>query len=507
MMASSREHSEQDIVRLPPDEERSIVHQAPTDHDRNTLDEPIPALGNQTPRKAVKTAKGRKKVIKGDRVAEDAGEPISAAASRGSDGRLRLHVAVARTRRWRRAAGTGSRRGVRQCGKARHLGQHMANALPPPGPKSLWPNFSGTGVSDCAVGNTARGNSGSNPVPANRRGFLIHRNSRNFGQLARRSGAARSANRLPAVLPRSAPRNPPPVSARKIAKFGFPDQEMESPKPRRHVRQIERGGRIARTRRGLVTCQYRAMGSVLARRSSFCWERRSSPPSARRCDAHSNSCRFLPFGQRPASDLSRQSGSGAAGGARLWQGQRRRNWKSSRSSLASPFRRQRNGWANFVVGGHCYQSDPFRDLRSPAGTRWSTAWEPYNVASAIPTAMAVRSRLQRNELCDERERSSRRRSPRTLVLPLGHSTRFAVDRFLQESRTAPTLHRIDLKSAKRRDDRDRIVGIGKYFVTYGGEVIGEFSCAECDVARWLLARAWPARATRSLRSGMTVSPA
>jgi len=63
MMASSREHSEQDIVRLPPDEERSIVHQALTDHYRNTLDEPIPALGNQTPREAVKTAKGRKKVI------------------------------------------------------------------------------------------------------------------------------------------------------------------------------------------------------------------------------------------------------------------------------------------------------------------------------------------------------------------------------------------------------------------------------------------------------------
>ena len=31
-------------------------------------------------------------------------------------------VAVARTRRWRRAAVTGSRRGVRQCGKARRLG-------------------------------------------------------------------------------------------------------------------------------------------------------------------------------------------------------------------------------------------------------------------------------------------------------------------------------------------------------------------------------------------------
>ena len=63
MMASSREHSEQDTVRLPPEEERSIVHQALTDHYRKTLDEPIPALGHQTPRKAVKTAKGRKKVI------------------------------------------------------------------------------------------------------------------------------------------------------------------------------------------------------------------------------------------------------------------------------------------------------------------------------------------------------------------------------------------------------------------------------------------------------------
>ena len=34
-----------------------------TDHFRKTLDEPIPALGNQTPRNAVKTAKGRTKVI------------------------------------------------------------------------------------------------------------------------------------------------------------------------------------------------------------------------------------------------------------------------------------------------------------------------------------------------------------------------------------------------------------------------------------------------------------
>ena len=57
------EHSEQDIVRLPPDKERSIVHQALTDHFRKTLDDPIPALKHKTPRKAVQTAKGRKKVI------------------------------------------------------------------------------------------------------------------------------------------------------------------------------------------------------------------------------------------------------------------------------------------------------------------------------------------------------------------------------------------------------------------------------------------------------------
>ncbi len=43
---------------------------------RKTLDEPIPALGNQTPRKAVKNCE---RPEEGDRVAEDAGEPISAA--------------------------------------------------------------------------------------------------------------------------------------------------------------------------------------------------------------------------------------------------------------------------------------------------------------------------------------------------------------------------------------------------------------------------------------------
>jgi hypothetical protein len=39
------------------------VHKSLTDHYRRTLDEPIPALGNRSPRQAAKTAKGRDKVI------------------------------------------------------------------------------------------------------------------------------------------------------------------------------------------------------------------------------------------------------------------------------------------------------------------------------------------------------------------------------------------------------------------------------------------------------------
>ncbi|MFZ4687062.1 MAG: hypothetical protein ACOYMK_15805 [Hyphomonadaceae bacterium] len=48
---------------LPPDELKRVVHQGLTDHYRRTLDEPIPALGNRSPRQAAKTAKGRDKVI------------------------------------------------------------------------------------------------------------------------------------------------------------------------------------------------------------------------------------------------------------------------------------------------------------------------------------------------------------------------------------------------------------------------------------------------------------
>jgi hypothetical protein len=48
---------------LPPDELKHVVHQRLTDHDRRTLDEPIPALGNRSPRQAAKTAKGREKLV------------------------------------------------------------------------------------------------------------------------------------------------------------------------------------------------------------------------------------------------------------------------------------------------------------------------------------------------------------------------------------------------------------------------------------------------------------
>jgi hypothetical protein len=64
MMALSRDRPNvQDALRIPPDEERRIIHQTLTDHYRRTLDEPIPSLGNQSPRKAAKTGKGREKVI------------------------------------------------------------------------------------------------------------------------------------------------------------------------------------------------------------------------------------------------------------------------------------------------------------------------------------------------------------------------------------------------------------------------------------------------------------
>jgi hypothetical protein len=48
---------------LAPEEERAILQRHMDEHYRGLLDQPIPALGNLSPRRAVRTAKGREKVV------------------------------------------------------------------------------------------------------------------------------------------------------------------------------------------------------------------------------------------------------------------------------------------------------------------------------------------------------------------------------------------------------------------------------------------------------------
>ncbi|MBM1172906.1 hypothetical protein [Microvirga arabica] len=48
---------------LPADVQTELIHEALTDHYRKTLDEPIPALGDLSPRGAVQTVAGRRKVV------------------------------------------------------------------------------------------------------------------------------------------------------------------------------------------------------------------------------------------------------------------------------------------------------------------------------------------------------------------------------------------------------------------------------------------------------------
>jgi hypothetical protein len=48
---------------LPPDEQRRIVHESLDRYYREQLDEPIPALGDLSPRQAMKSAEGREKVV------------------------------------------------------------------------------------------------------------------------------------------------------------------------------------------------------------------------------------------------------------------------------------------------------------------------------------------------------------------------------------------------------------------------------------------------------------
>ncbi len=60
LMASERKPPPEPT--LPPDEERRILHATLERHYRETLDSPIPALGNRSPRDAARTPKGRAKV-------------------------------------------------------------------------------------------------------------------------------------------------------------------------------------------------------------------------------------------------------------------------------------------------------------------------------------------------------------------------------------------------------------------------------------------------------------
>ena len=48
---------------LSPEQRRSVVHQSLNNHYRRMLDEPVPTLGNRSPRKAVKTEAGRDKAV------------------------------------------------------------------------------------------------------------------------------------------------------------------------------------------------------------------------------------------------------------------------------------------------------------------------------------------------------------------------------------------------------------------------------------------------------------
>lgn len=45
------------------EERRAIIHASLDRHYRNLLDQPIPVLGNKSPRAAARTAKGRVKVV------------------------------------------------------------------------------------------------------------------------------------------------------------------------------------------------------------------------------------------------------------------------------------------------------------------------------------------------------------------------------------------------------------------------------------------------------------
>ena len=138
-------------------------------------------------------------------------------------------------------------------------------------------------------------------IPANRRGFRVGRNPRNFGRLARRVAVCEpNSHRSHAFCAEFARQSQP-------AKFRFPDHEMERPDLRLRVRQIERGGTIC--------SEWIAVPSV--RRVRPAPEFGCCSPRARHCSDQSigRSVRRLtqnPRGRRPSIAASARTGPSAA---------------------------------------------------------------------------------------------------------------------------------------------------------------------------------------------------
>ena len=83
-MLAERQERPRQPSSLPPEVEREVIGKALDDHYRRVMDEPIPALGNRSPRAAAKTAKGREKVAAWLKLLEnhgarrDPGDPMAA---------------------------------------------------------------------------------------------------------------------------------------------------------------------------------------------------------------------------------------------------------------------------------------------------------------------------------------------------------------------------------------------------------------------------------------------
>ena len=77
-----REGSQDEEDEIPPEIARQIMQEHFDRHYRDTLDQPIPALGDKTPRQAVRSAAGRKKVVEWLKLIENSsakheGSPIA----------------------------------------------------------------------------------------------------------------------------------------------------------------------------------------------------------------------------------------------------------------------------------------------------------------------------------------------------------------------------------------------------------------------------------------------